>query len=244
MVDGAGFFQIFWRILLPLSGPIIVVTVIWQFTNVWNDFLFGASFSDFDSFPMTVALNNLVNSSTGVKEYNVHFAGAILAALPTLIVYVLSGRYFVRALSNARARGAVIIVVSDKTALLSAVDFVGRVHDGRLQVITREEYRQNMIKAAQAAQAGKPGNGAPGPASSPSTSAQGDVRQQVAMLRAAATVGGEKTLETPYLLSLRQSFLFGLSALGLFGGTLGLWAATSPLSGAVVAARQFVLDSN
>lgn len=105
MVDGAGFFRIFWRILLPLSGPIIVVTVIWQFTNVWNDFLFGASFSDFDSFPMTVALNNLVNSSTGVKEYNVHFAGAILAALPTLIVYVVSGRYFVRGLMAGAVKG-------------------------------------------------------------------------------------------------------------------------------------------
>ena len=54
--------------------------MIWQFTNIWNDFLFGASFADFDSMPMTVALNNLVSSSTGVKEYNVHFAGAVLAA--------------------------------------------------------------------------------------------------------------------------------------------------------------------
>ena len=80
-IDGAGFFRIFWRVLLPSSGPIIVVSVIWQFTNIWNDFLFGASFADFDSTPITVALNNLVNSSTGVKEYNVHFAGAILAAL-------------------------------------------------------------------------------------------------------------------------------------------------------------------
>ena len=105
MIDGAGFFQIFRRILLPLSAPIIIVTVIWQFTNVWNDFLFGASFSDFDSFPMTVALNNLVNSSTGVKEYNVHFAGAILAALPTLIVYVVSGRYFVRGLMAGAVKG-------------------------------------------------------------------------------------------------------------------------------------------
>jgi glucose/mannose transport system permease protein len=105
MVDGAGFFRIFWRILLPLSTPIIIVTVIWQFTNVWNDFLFGASFSDYDSFPMTVALNNLVNSSTGVKEYNVHFAGAILAALPTLIVYIVSGRYFVRGLMAGAVKG-------------------------------------------------------------------------------------------------------------------------------------------
>jgi glucose/mannose transport system permease protein len=104
-IDGASFFQIFRRILLPSSGPIIVVTVIWQFTNIWNDFLFGSSFSGFNSIPLTVALNNLVNSSTGVKEYNVHFAGAILAALPTLIVYIVSGRYFVRGLMAGAVKG-------------------------------------------------------------------------------------------------------------------------------------------
>lgn len=104
-IDGASFFQIFRRILLPSSGPIIVVTVIWQFTNIWNDFLFGSSFSSVDSIPMTVALNNLVNSSTGVKEYNVHFAGAVLAALPTLVVYVVSGRYFVRGLMAGAVKG-------------------------------------------------------------------------------------------------------------------------------------------
>ena len=104
-IDGAKFFQIFWRILLPSSAPIIVVSVIWQFTNIWNDFLFGASFSGADTTPMTVALNNLVSSSTGVKEYNVHFAGAILAALPTLIVYIVSGRYFVRGLMSGAVKG-------------------------------------------------------------------------------------------------------------------------------------------
>lgn len=104
-LDGAGFFMIFTRILLPSSGPIIVVCIIWQFTNIWNDFLFGASFTDFDSQPITVALNNLVSSSTGVKEYNVHFAGAILAALPTLIVYIVSGRYFVRGLMAGSVKG-------------------------------------------------------------------------------------------------------------------------------------------
>jgi glucose/mannose transport system permease protein len=105
MIDGASFLQIFLRILLPSSGPIIVVTVIWQFTNIWNDFLFGVSFADIYSMPMTVALNNLVSSSTGVKEYNVHFAGAILAALPTLIVYIVSGRYFVRGLMAGAVKG-------------------------------------------------------------------------------------------------------------------------------------------
>ena len=104
-IDGASFFQIFYRILLPSSGPIIVVSVIWQFTNIWNDFLFGASFSGASTTPMTVALNNLVQSSTGVKEYNVHFAGAILAALPTLIVYIVSGRYFVRGLMSGAVKG-------------------------------------------------------------------------------------------------------------------------------------------
>lgn len=104
-IDGAGFFQIFWRILLPSSGPITVVSVIWQFTNIWNDFLFGASFAAGDGAPMTVALNNLVQSSTGVKEYNVHFAGAILAAMPTLLVYIVAGRYFVRGLMAGSVKG-------------------------------------------------------------------------------------------------------------------------------------------
>ena len=104
-VDGAGFFRIFWRILLPSSGPIVVVTVIWQFTNIWNDFLFGFAFGDVDSQPVTAALNNLVSSSTGVKEYNVHFAGAIMAALPTLLVYVVAGRYFVRGLMAGAVKG-------------------------------------------------------------------------------------------------------------------------------------------
>lgn len=103
-IDGAGFFRIFWRILLPVSGPIAVVSVIWQFTNIWNDFLFGVSFGG-TSQPMTVALNNLVQSSTGVKEYNVHFAGAILAALPTLFVYVAAGRFFVRGLMAGSVKG-------------------------------------------------------------------------------------------------------------------------------------------
>ncbi|MCK5005905.1 MAG: carbohydrate ABC transporter permease, partial [Spirochaetales bacterium] len=79
--------------------------VIWQTTNIWNDFLFGASFADALSQPMTVAVNNLVSSSTGVKEYNVHFAGALIAALPTLLIYLISGRYFVRGLMSGSIKG-------------------------------------------------------------------------------------------------------------------------------------------
>ncbi len=104
-MDGASFFQIFNRILLPSSGPIIVVTVIYQFTNIWNDFLFGATFAYGESAPMTVALNNLVSSSTGVKEYNVHMAAAMIAALPTLFVYIVAGRYFVRGLMAGAVKG-------------------------------------------------------------------------------------------------------------------------------------------
>jgi glucose/mannose transport system permease protein len=105
MIDGARFFTIFFRILLPCSGPIIVVTVIWQFTNIWNDFLFGASFTTGESAPITVALNNVVNTSTGEKEYNVHMATAVIAALPTLLVYIFGGRYFVRGLMAGSVKG-------------------------------------------------------------------------------------------------------------------------------------------
>ncbi len=104
-LDGAGFFTIFYRIILPISTPIIVVTIIWQFTQIWNDFLFGVAFSGFDTQPVTVALNNLVNTSFGGKEYNVDMAAAIMAALPTLIVYVLAGKYFVRGLTAGAVKG-------------------------------------------------------------------------------------------------------------------------------------------
>ena len=104
-VDGAGFLTIFTQIFLPLSAPVIVVTVIWQFTNIWNDFLFGVSFSQGGSQPITVALNNIVNSTTGVKEYNVDMAAAIIAALPTLLVYVFAGKYFIRGLTAGSVKG-------------------------------------------------------------------------------------------------------------------------------------------
>jgi glucose/mannose transport system permease protein len=105
MIDGAGFFQIFRRIMLPNSGPIFIVTVIYQFTNIWNDFLFGATFAAGDQSPMTVAVNNVVNTSTGIIEYNVNMATAIIAAAPTLFVYVVAGRYFVRGLMAGAVKG-------------------------------------------------------------------------------------------------------------------------------------------
>ena len=104
-IDGAGFFTIFWRIILPLSPAIIVVSVIWQFTQIWNDFLFGVVFSSGERQPITVALNNLVNTSTGVKEYNVDMAAAIIAGLPTLFVYIVAGKYFLRGLTAGAVKG-------------------------------------------------------------------------------------------------------------------------------------------
>ena len=104
-IDGAGFFTIFFKILLPISLPILVVTVIWQFTQIWNDFLFGATFSFGDSAPIQVALNNMVLTSTSVKRYNVDMAAAIIAGIPTLIVYVLAGKYFIRGLTAGSVKG-------------------------------------------------------------------------------------------------------------------------------------------
>jgi len=104
-LDGASFFQIFRHIFLPISLPIFTVTVIWQFTQIWNDFLFGVVYSGQGTQPITVALNNLVNTSVGGKEYNVDMAAALIAALPTLFVYVLAGKYFVRGLTAGAVKG-------------------------------------------------------------------------------------------------------------------------------------------
>ncbi|MEC7195235.1 MAG: carbohydrate ABC transporter permease [Pseudomonadota bacterium] len=104
-IDGASFLRIFFTIFLPISLPIITVTVIWQFTQIWNDFLFGVSFSQAGTQPVTVALNNIVNSTTGVKEYNVDMAAAIIAAIPTLVVYIFAGKYFIRGLTSGSVKG-------------------------------------------------------------------------------------------------------------------------------------------
>ena len=104
-LDGANFFAIFRHIFLPVSLPIFVVTIIWQFTQIWNDFLFGVVYSGPGTQPITVALNNLVNTSVGGKEYNVDMAAAVIAALPTLLVYIFAGKYFVRGLTAGAVKG-------------------------------------------------------------------------------------------------------------------------------------------
>jgi len=104
-MDGAGFWRIFWRIVLPMSTPILMVTLIWQFTNIWNDFLFGVAFSGSESKPITVGLNNMANTSSSVKSYNVDMAAAMIAGLPTMLVYVLAGQYFVKGLTAGAVKG-------------------------------------------------------------------------------------------------------------------------------------------
>ena len=102
-MDGAGFFGIYRHILLPLSIPGFVVVLIWQFTSAWNDFLFAVTLTSQGNWPVTVALNNLAGSF--IVEWNVQMAGALIAALPTLIVFIFLGRYFVRGLLAGSLKG-------------------------------------------------------------------------------------------------------------------------------------------
>lgn len=98
-IDGAGFFRIFWRIVLPLSPPILIVTVIWQFTHIWNEFLYGVTFTTGQQQPVTAALISLTAAVADVPQHGVQSAAVMIAALPTLLVYLFGGRYFVRGLT-------------------------------------------------------------------------------------------------------------------------------------------------
>lgn len=104
-IDGAGFWQIYFRIMLPMSLPIFVVAMILQITGIWNDFLFGVVFTRPEYYPMTVQLNNIVNSVQGVKEYNVNMAATLLTGAVPLIVYFVSGRLFVRGIAAGAVKG-------------------------------------------------------------------------------------------------------------------------------------------
>jgi len=98
-IDGAGFYRIFWRIVLPLSPPILIVTVIWQFTHIWNEFLYGVTFTTGQQQPVTAALIALSASVADIPQHGVQSAAVMIAALPTLLVYLFGGRYFVRGLT-------------------------------------------------------------------------------------------------------------------------------------------------
>ena len=104
-VDGAGFWRIYLRIMLPMSLPIFVVAMILQVTGIWNDFLFGVVYTKPENYPMTVQLNNIVNSVQGVKEYNVNMAATILTGLVPLVIYFVSGKLFVRGIAAGAVKG-------------------------------------------------------------------------------------------------------------------------------------------
>ncbi len=104
-IDGGGFWRIFFQLMLPMSLPIIVVAVIMQMTNIWNDFILGLVFAGRENLPMTVQLNNVINTTTGERLYNVNMAATVLTALVPLVIYLVSGRWFVRGISAGAVKG-------------------------------------------------------------------------------------------------------------------------------------------
>lgn len=104
-VDGAGFWGIYFRIMVPMSLPIFTVAVILQVTGIWNDFLFGIVYTGPENYPMTVQLNNIVNSTQGVQEYNVNMAATIITGLVPLAIYFISGKLFVRGIAAGAVKG-------------------------------------------------------------------------------------------------------------------------------------------
>lgn len=104
-VDGAGFWGIYFRIMLPMSLPIFAVAMVLQVTGIWNDFLFGVIYTKPETYPMTVQLNNIVNSVQGIKEYNVNMAATLLTGLVPLIIYLVSGKLFVRGIAAGAVKG-------------------------------------------------------------------------------------------------------------------------------------------
>ena len=104
-VDGAGFWRIFLTIMLPMSTPMIIVAVILQVTGIWNDFLLGTVFAGQANWPMTVQLNNIVNTTQGTRAYNVDMAATILTAAVPLVIYFVSGRWFVRGIAAGAVKG-------------------------------------------------------------------------------------------------------------------------------------------
>jgi glucose/mannose transport system permease protein len=104
-VDGGGFLTIFWRVMLPMSTPMLIVATILQVTGIWNDFILGLTFAGRDNLPMTVQLNNIVNSTQGERAYNVDMAATVLTGLVPLLVYFVSGRWFVRGIAAGAVKG-------------------------------------------------------------------------------------------------------------------------------------------
>ncbi len=104
-IDGAGFWQTFFRVMLPISIPITTVALILQVTGIWNDFLFGLVFAGTGNIPMTLQLNNIVKTTIGTIEYDVNMAATILTAAVPLVIYFVSGKWFVRGIAAGAVKG-------------------------------------------------------------------------------------------------------------------------------------------
>jgi len=104
-VDGGGFWRIFLQLMVPMSTPIIVVAIIMQVTGIWNDFILGLVFAGTKNLPMTVQLNNIINTTTGERLYNVNMAATILTSMVPLAIYFVSGRWFVRGIASGAVKG-------------------------------------------------------------------------------------------------------------------------------------------
>ena len=104
-IDGGGYWRIFLQLMLPMSTPIIIVAVIMQVTGIWNDYILGLVFAGRENLPMTVQLNNVINTTTGERTYNVNMAATILTSLVPLTIYLISGRWFVRGIAAGAVKG-------------------------------------------------------------------------------------------------------------------------------------------
>jgi len=104
-IDGGGFWRIYFQLMVPMSPPIFVVALILQTTGIWNDFLLGLIFAGRENYPMTVQLNNIINSTQGEKAYNVNMAATLLTSMVPLAVYFISGRWFVRGIAAGAVKG-------------------------------------------------------------------------------------------------------------------------------------------
>ena len=105
VMDGAGFFKIFFSVILPLSPAIFIVAVILVFSGIYNDFLFALTFGDTSKRPIMAAVQNIVSSSYGIKEHNMNIAAVVIAALPTLLLFLVAGKFFVRGLTQGAVKG-------------------------------------------------------------------------------------------------------------------------------------------
>ena len=104
-IDGGGFWRIFFQLMLPMATPMLIVATILQLTGIWNDYLFGLIFAGKDNYPMTVQLNNLVNTTFGERRYHIDMAATILTSLVPLAIYFFSGRWFVRGIAAGAVKG-------------------------------------------------------------------------------------------------------------------------------------------